>query len=51
MTVSMCAVAMVLFGVVAFGRLQVSLLPELSYPTITVETKLPGAARPRSSSS
>lgn len=43
-TVSMCAVAMVLFGVVAFGRLQVSLLPELSYPTITVETKLPGAA-------
>lgn len=43
-TVSMCAVAMVLFGIVAFGRLQVSLLPEISYPTITVETKLPGAA-------
>ena len=43
-TVSMVAVALVLFGVVAFGRLSVNLLPDLSYPSLTVETKLPGAA-------
>src|SRR5687768_13110183 len=43
-TVTMCALAIVLFGVVAFGRLRVALLPELTYPTITIETRLPGAA-------
>lgn len=43
-TVAMCAVAVVLFGLVAFTRLEVSLLPELTYPSLTVETRLPGAA-------
>jgi len=43
-TVSMVAVALVLFGLVAFGRLSINLLPDLSYPSLTVETKLPGAA-------
>jgi HAE1 family hydrophobic/amphiphilic exporter-1 len=43
-TVSMAAVALVLFGIVAFGRLSVNLLPDLSYPSLTVETKVPGAA-------
>ncbi|MEM6989042.1 MAG: efflux RND transporter permease subunit, partial [Myxococcota bacterium] len=43
-TVAMCAVAVVLFGLVAFTRLEVSLLPELSYPSVTIETELPGAA-------
>lgn len=43
-TVAMCAVAIVLFGLVAFTRLEVSLLPELSYPSVTIETELPGAA-------
>ncbi len=43
-TVSMAAVALLLFGVVAFGRLSINLLPDLSYPSLTVETKLPGAA-------
>jgi len=43
-TVSMVAVALVLFGVVAFSRLSVNLLPDLSYPSLTVETKLQGAA-------
>jgi HAE1 family hydrophobic/amphiphilic exporter-1 len=43
-TVSMAAVALVLFGVVAFGRLPINLLPDLSYPSLTVETKLAGAA-------
>jgi HAE1 family hydrophobic/amphiphilic exporter-1 len=40
----MISVALVLFGLVAFGRLSINLLPDLSYPSITVETKLPGAA-------
>ena len=43
-TVSMVAVALVLFGLVAFGRLSINLLPDLSYPSLTVETKLSGAA-------
>ncbi len=45
-TISMVAVALVLFGMVAFGRLSVNLLPELSYPSLTVETRLAGAAPP-----
>lgn len=43
-TVSMCAVALVLFGSVAFTRLPINLLPDVSYPTLTVETRFPGAA-------
>ena len=43
-TVSMVAVAAVLFGLVAFDRLSINLLPDLSYPSLTVETKLSGAA-------
>ncbi len=43
-TISMCAVALILFGGVAFTRLPVNLLPALSYPSLTVETRLPGAA-------
>ncbi len=43
-TVSMGAVALLLFGAVAFTRLPLNLMPELSYPSLTVETRLPGAA-------
>jgi len=43
-TVSMSAVALLLFGGVAFTRLPLNLMPELSYPSLTVETRLPGAA-------
>ncbi len=43
-TISMCAVAVMLFGIVAFTRLPINLLPELSYPSVTVQTRLPGAA-------
>ncbi len=43
-TVSMVAVALILFGTVAFTRLSVNLMPDLSYPSVTVETKLSGAA-------
>ncbi len=43
-TVSMCAVALVVFGAVAFTRLPINLLPDIAYPTLTVETRFPGAA-------
>ena len=43
-TISMVAVALVLFGFVAFGRLSINLLPDLTYPSLTVETRLSGAA-------
>jgi len=43
-TVWMCTIAVVLFGLVAFGRLPLNLMPDLSYPSLTVETQLPGAA-------
>ena len=43
-TIAMSAVALVLFGLVAFNRLPINLLPDLSYPSLTVETRYSGAA-------
>jgi HAE1 family hydrophobic/amphiphilic exporter-1 len=43
-TVVMCMVAIALFGFVSLARLKVNLLPDLSYPTLTVRTELVGAA-------
>lgn len=43
-TVAMIAIAVSMFGAVAFTRLPVSLLPDLSYPSLTIETRYPGAA-------
>ncbi|MCC5861071.1 MAG: efflux RND transporter permease subunit [Gammaproteobacteria bacterium] len=43
-TIAMATVAVVLFGLVALSRLNVTLLPDLSYPTLTVRTELTGAA-------
>ncbi len=43
-TVAMLFVAIFIFGLVALTRLKVNLLPDLSYPTITVRTELTGAA-------
>ncbi|MCI0659271.1 MAG: efflux RND transporter permease subunit, partial [Acidobacteria bacterium] len=40
----MGAVALVIFGCVAYTRLPINLLPELSYPSLTVETRYAGAA-------
>lgn len=42
--ISMAAVALLLFGVIALSELKVNLLPELSYPTLTVRTEYQGAA-------
>ncbi len=43
-TISMFTVALVVFGFVLLGRLGLTLLPDLSYPTLTVRTEYPGAA-------
>mgnify|MGYP001820603985 CR=1 FL=1 len=43
-TIVMLMVAIVLFGVVSLSRLKLNLLPDLSYPTLTIRTELTGAA-------
>jgi hydrophobic/amphiphilic exporter-1 (mainly G- bacteria), HAE1 family len=43
-TVAMMTITLVLFGVIALGDLKVNLLPDLSYPTLTVRTEYTGAA-------
>ena len=43
-TVAMFWITMFLFGVIALGSLKVNLLPDLSYPTLTVRTEYTGAA-------
>lgn len=43
-TVAMVTLCFVLFGLIALGGLKVNLLPELSYPTLTVRTEYAGAA-------
>ena len=43
-TVAMFCVSLIVFGLVALGDLKTNLLPDLSYPTLTVRTELEGAA-------
>ncbi|MCG8604819.1 efflux RND transporter permease subunit, partial [bacterium] len=43
-TVTMLMVAAVVFGFVAFQRLPINLLPDISYPTFTIRTEYPGTA-------
>ncbi len=43
-TIVMFTVAIVLFGMVSLSRLKLNLLPDISYPTLTVRTELTGAA-------
>lgn len=43
-TIVMFTVAVLLFGFVSLSRLEVNLLPDISYPTITIRTELTGAA-------
>ena len=42
--VTMFVLSMAVFGAVSFSKLRVDLLPEISYPTLTVRTSWPGAA-------
>ncbi|HRX52117.1 MAG TPA: efflux RND transporter permease subunit, partial [Candidatus Krumholzibacteria bacterium] len=43
-TVWMATVAAVVFGLVALGRLDMRLLPEIRYPSVTVQTEFPNTA-------
>lgn len=43
-TIWMFTLGILLFGLVASGRLAVNLLPDLSYPTLTIRTEFTGAA-------
>ncbi|MDH3746673.1 MAG: efflux RND transporter permease subunit [Gammaproteobacteria bacterium] len=43
-TIVMFTVAIGLFGMVSLARLNLNLLPDISYPTLTVRTELTGAA-------
>lgn len=43
-TIAMCTVTLILFGLIALGSLKVNLLPDLSYPTLTVRSEYAGAA-------
>lgn len=42
--VTMFVISLAVFGAVSFTKLKVDLLPEISYPTLTVRTAWPGAA-------
>ena len=42
-TVAMAAVAVMMFGAVAFTRLPMNLLPDISYPSLTIESRFAGA--------
>ena len=43
-TIAMMTITLVLFGLIALNHLKVNLLPDLSYPTLTVRTEYTGAA-------
>ncbi|MEE8218676.1 MAG: efflux RND transporter permease subunit [Vicinamibacteria bacterium] len=43
-TVTVFALAAIIFGIVAFRDLAVDLLPDIAYPSLTVRTELEGAA-------
>ena len=43
-TVAMVTITFLLFGLIALSNLKVNLLPDLSYPTLTVRTEYTGAA-------
>lgn len=43
-TVAMLMVAVIAFGLVGFQRLELNLLPDMTYPTITIRTEYEGAA-------
>jgi multidrug efflux pump subunit AcrB len=40
----MVVVAVVVFGLVSYNRLSLNLMPDISYPSLTIRTEYPGAA-------
>ncbi len=43
-TITMAVLTAVVFGVLSYGLLPINLMPEISYPSLTVRTEYPGAA-------
>ncbi|MDX1619241.1 MAG: efflux RND transporter permease subunit, partial [Balneolaceae bacterium] len=43
-TIAMFTIGILMFGFVSLSRLKVNLLPELTYPTLTIRTEYEGAA-------
>lgn len=42
--ITMVALTVLVFGLASLGKLRLNLLPDISYPTLTVRTRYPGAA-------
>ena len=42
--ITMVALAVIVFGYVSYQQLSLNLMPDISYPTLTVRTEYPGAA-------
>ena len=42
--ISLFTVAALIFGFISFSRLNLNLLPDISYPTLTIKTEYPGTA-------
>ena len=43
-SVFMFTVAAVIFGFISYSKLNLNLLPRISYPTLTIQTEYPGTA-------
>ncbi len=43
-TVFMFTVAAIIFGIISYSKLNLNLLPKISYPTLTIKTEYPGTA-------
>ena len=43
-SIFMFTVAAVIFGIISYSRLNLNLLPKISYPTLTIKTEYPGTA-------
>ncbi|MBI4639412.1 MAG: efflux RND transporter permease subunit [Candidatus Tectomicrobia bacterium] len=43
-TITMFTIAALIFGIISFDRLVMKLLPDITYPTLTIKTEYPGAA-------
>ena len=43
-SVLMFTVAAIIFGFISYSKLRLNLLPEISYPTLTIQTEYPGTA-------
>ena len=45
-SIFMFTLAAVIFGIISYSRLNLNLLPKISYPTLTIRTEYPGTAPP-----